>query len=92
MSASYEGLCRVWDVETGACLKTIHDTDAPPIGHVRFTPNSKFLLTATLDSTLRLWEVAAGRCLKKYKGARPGRCRCRWCLERRLGVRPAWGC
>ena len=69
VSASYEGLCRVWDVETGACLKTIHDAEAPPIGHVSFTPNSKFLLTATLDSTLRLWDLAEGKCLKKYKGA-----------------------
>ena len=45
-----------------------HAQDTPAIGHVRFTPNSKFLLTATLDSTLALWDYSTGKRLKKYKG------------------------
>ena len=68
-SASYEGFCRIWDVETGACVQTIYGQETPPIGHVRFTPNGRFLLTVALDSTLRLWDHASGKCLRKYKGA-----------------------
>lgn len=38
--------------------------------HVRFSPNSKYLLAGTLDSSLRLWDFSRdnGRCVKTYKG------------------------
>ncbi len=38
--------------------------------HVRFSPNSKYLLAGTLDSSLRLWDFNRdnGRCVKTYKG------------------------
>jgi len=35
---------------------------------VKFSPNSKFILAATLDNTLRLWNYETGKCLKTYKG------------------------
>ena len=69
VSASYEGFCRIWEVATGACRRTIHmDEQNSPVVHVSFTPNGKYLLMATLDSTLRLWDAATNKCLKKYKG------------------------
>ena len=55
VTSSYDGLCRLWSVATGACLKTFIDDDNPPVSFARFSPNSKFLLMGTLDSTLRLW-------------------------------------
>ena len=59
-------------VATGACKRTIHmDEQNSPVVHVSFTPNGKFLLMATLDSTLRLWDPAHNKCLKKYKGTVP---------------------
>ena len=69
MSASYEGFCRIWEVSTGACRRTIHmDDQNSPVVHVSFTPNGKYLLMATLDSTLRLWDAALNKCAKKYRG------------------------
>ena len=38
------------------------------IGHAVFSPNSKFILSASFDSRLRLWDYAAGTCVKTYKG------------------------
>ena len=38
---------------TGECLKTIYAGCNPPVSYVRFSPNGKFVLTGTLDSTLR---------------------------------------
>lgn len=35
---------------------------------VKFSPNSKFILAGTLDSTLRLWDYQTGKCLKTYRG------------------------
>lgn len=36
--------------------------------HVQFTPNSKFVLASTQDSTIRLWDYRKGRCVKTYTG------------------------
>ena len=36
--------------------------------HVEFSPNSKFILAATQDSTIRLWNYHSSRCVKTYKG------------------------
>jgi WD40 repeat protein len=35
---------------------------------VKFSPNGKFILAGTLDSSLRLWNYSTGRCLKTYTG------------------------
>lgn len=58
-SASHDGLIRIWDTATGECLKTIFAEGNPPVSCARFTPNSKFILSSTLDSKLRLWDITA---------------------------------
>ncbi|WVZ60350.1 hypothetical protein U9M48_010395 [Paspalum notatum var. saurae] len=52
VSGSYDGLCRVWDSATGHCVKTLIDDESPPVSFAKFSPNGKFVLAATLDSTL----------------------------------------
>lgn len=43
-------LCsRIWDTTTGKCLKTLVDEDNPPVSFVKFSPNGKYILAATLD-------------------------------------------
>lgn len=37
---------------------------------VRFSPNGKFVLAWTLDSSIRLWNYVEGRCVKTYQGHR----------------------
>lgn len=37
-------------------------------GHVKFSPNSKFILAGTQDSTIRLWDYQSSRCLKTFTG------------------------
>ncbi|VDP20227.1 unnamed protein product [Echinostoma caproni] len=48
-SSSYDGLCRIWDTGSGQCLKTLIDDDNPPVSFVKFSPNGKYILAATLD-------------------------------------------
>lgn len=36
--------------------------------HIKFTPNSRFILSSTQDSTVRLWNTQTSRCVKTYKG------------------------
>ena len=53
-----DGLCRIWDTASGQCLKTLIDDDNPPVSFVKFSPNGKYILAATLDNTLKLWDYS----------------------------------
>ena len=69
VSASHDGLIRIWDVCSGECLKTIVAQGNPPVSHATYSPNGKFVLAGTLDSSLRLWPVLASgkfKCSKSY--------------------------
>ena len=36
--------------------------------HVSFSPNSKYVLASTQDSTIRLWNYQTSRCVKTFTG------------------------
>lgn len=44
------------------------DDTQPPVVFARFSPNGKYVLTASLDSTLKLWEYDKCRLAKRYNG------------------------
>eukprot|EP01018_Ginkgo_biloba_P032649 Gb_16394 [translate_table: standard] len=52
VSSSHDGSCKIWDAATGLCLKTLIDDKTPAVSFVKFSPNGKFILAATLDDTL----------------------------------------
>ncbi|RXW18227.1 hypothetical protein EST38_g7609 [Candolleomyces aberdarensis] len=68
VSCAMDGLMRIWDAESGQCLKTLVDDDNPICSYVQFTPNSRFVLCSTQDSTVRLWNYQTSRCVKTYTG------------------------
>lgn len=39
-----------------------------PSSHIKFTPNSRFILASTQDSTIRLWNTQTSKCVKTYAG------------------------
>lgn len=81
-SGSYDGLMRLFDCETGQCLKTLvfnsssygtatastNDVVNPPISHVEYSPNGKFILSSSLDGVIRLWDYMNNRVVKTYLG------------------------
>lgn len=70
-TSSHDGLIRLWDASTSQCLKSLVDeTHNPPVSHVKFSPNGKFVLSASLDSTIRLWNYFANdlKPVKTYSG------------------------
>lgn len=67
-SCASDGLIRIWDTDTGQCLRTLVHEDNPPVVAVKFSPNGKYVLAWSLDDCLRLWDYVAGRCLKTYQG------------------------
>jgi WD40 repeat protein len=81
-SCSTDGLIRVWDTQTGQCLRTIVHEDNAGVVSVRFSPNGKFLLAWTLDGSVRLWDYVSGKCKKTYQGHRNER----WAIGGAFGV------
>jgi len=72
VSGSFDGLIRMWDTTSGQCLKTMvvaQETNAP-VTFITFTPNSRYLITCSLDSTVRIWDYRSkeGTVVKSYTG------------------------
>ena len=77
VSSSFDCSCRIWDVGSGQMLSSLPKFDRDlavqheenhPLACVHFTPNGKYVLVSSLDSTIRLWDWKAQTCLKTFKG------------------------
>lgn len=53
---------------SGECVSSLRDADDLPIAFAKFSPNGKYILASTLDSSLKLWDYVKGKCLKTYVG------------------------
>jgi len=67
VSGSTDQTLKLWDVNTGQCLKTYYGHTAP-VRSVTFSPDAHKLVSAGDDQTLRLWDINTGQCLKTYHG------------------------
>ena len=55
---------RIWDMETGECLRRLEGHVAP-VGGLLFLPDGQRLLSGSADHTLRLWNVETGEELRR---------------------------
>ncbi|XP_006392016.2 COMPASS-like H3K4 histone methylase component WDR5B [Eutrema salsugineum] len=49
---SNDGSFKIWDAKDRTCFKTPIDDKSHDVSFTKFSPNEKFILVATLDSTL----------------------------------------
>ncbi|HAX79206.1 MAG TPA: hypothetical protein DCY88_26110, partial [Cyanobacteria bacterium UBA11372] len=62
-SASGDRTIKIWDIETGTCVKTLTGhTDW--VRSVAFSLDGQILASGSADCTIKLWDVADGQCLK----------------------------
>jgi WD40 repeat protein len=54
-------------VETGRCVRTFkgHKGD---VNSVSFSPDGRYALSGSLDTTCKLWDVETGRCVRTFEG------------------------
>ncbi|KAJ5070686.1 wd repeat-containing protein [Anaeramoeba ignava] len=72
-TSSFEGLIRIWETRTGTCLRSINNSLSPkdperPCTFVKFTPNSRYVLSSNLDSRVLLTDIYTGKSKKTYQG------------------------
>lgn len=66
-SGSADQTVRLWDVETGQCLKILQG-HTNQVMSVSFSPDGQTLASASADETVKLWAVRTGQCLKTLQG------------------------
>ncbi|XP_054806825.1 cleavage stimulation factor subunit 50 isoform X2 [Prosopis cineraria] len=77
VTASKDGVIRLWDGVTANCVRSIigaHGTTE--VTSANFTRDQRFVLSSGKDSTIKLWEVSSGRLVKQYLGATHTQLRC----------------
>ena len=64
-SGSYNEI-KIWNIESGECLKTLSDN----ISYIRglvYLPNGN-IVSCSEDATIKVWDLAKGVCIKSLKG------------------------
>lgn len=67
-TASFDSTVRLWEVEKGACLHTLHKHQ-DPVYSIAFSPDGKLIASASVDMWLYVWSTLDGSLVRQYKGA-----------------------
>ena len=57
----------MWDAHDGTLLKSFTPSN-DPISYVQFSPNGKYILVGSYDSSWKIWDYNDNKCLKTYTG------------------------
>jgi len=70
VSSGYDGLCRIWETETGHLLRTVgNDLNGhPAVGNADFAPNNSIVLISTHDGKVSLWDIKTSECKWQAQG------------------------
>ena len=67
LSGSDDKTVRVWEVESGRCLRVLEGHGAG-VSSVAWSCDGRRALSGSDDNTLRVWEIEGGRCLRVLEG------------------------
>jgi small GTP-binding protein len=67
LSGSDDATVRVWDAETGACLRTL-EGHSGGVNSVALGGDGRRALSGSDDGTVRVWDVETGACLRTLEG------------------------
>ena len=67
ISGSGDRSLKLWDISTGACIRTFLGHDHF-VRSVAYSPDGKTCLSASWDSTLKLWDISSGSSIMTFTG------------------------
>ena len=67
LSASWDQTLKVWDLQTGECLRSL-DGHTGCVQAVVVHPDGLRALSASDDKTLKMWDLDTGKCLQTLEG------------------------
>ena len=65
-ASNFESDIKIWDVETGKCLKILKGHKGR-VNSALFSPNNLQIISSSQDCTMRIWDLANEQCIKVYK-------------------------
>jgi len=69
VTAGFDGYVRIWNVDTAECLESYLVTDVTtPVTFAQWSPNGRYILVGSYDSTWKLLNTSTGKIAKTYKG------------------------
>lgn len=66
-SLADDNTIRIWDAETGNCIKTLEGHENGVLC-ARFSPDGNYVVSGAKDKTVRVWEIHSGECVCVYRG------------------------
>jgi WD40 repeat protein len=67
VSASEDGMLKVWDLDSGRVLTTV-DGHTHEVRACAVAPDGRRLVSASADRTLKVWDLASLQCLLTHRG------------------------
>ena len=67
LSGNNDSTMRLWDMETGRCLR-IFTGHTASVESVAWSADQRRALSGSQDRTMRLWDVETGKCLNVFNG------------------------
>src|SRR5947209_3413574 len=71
LTSSSDSTLRLWDADTGQCLRVFEGHAGRVAFGAALSPDGKLVLSGSDDKTLRLWDVDTGKELRKLTGPGP---------------------
>jgi WD40 repeat protein len=66
-SVSWDGMIRIWDIETGKCDQVLEEP-SERVNWVVFSYNSRKVASVSYDGTVRIWDTETGKCDQVLEG------------------------
>lgn len=85
LSGDIEGTVRLWEVETGRCLR-VFKGHTGWVSSVAWSADRRLAISGSHDHTVRLWGVESGRCLRVLEGHTDGVIGVAWSADQRQAI------
>lgn len=80
-STARDHCLRIWDVETGTCLKDVHTGHGGSVFQGQFNPAGDIICTASGDAKIKLWDARSYECIRTMEGHSGWTWRAEWSTD-----------